>query len=414
MKIVLVRSFLLFAAVYCFIAANYNNTNSNLLGDNNSVPPNVAKYVTPFGTGDHSGSSWNNAYSFKDMQGKLASNTSYNLVDSTFLVDSIIVKDLVNISFIGKSKSKTILEGISSADREDTLSWSLKCFDLDNVDFAVIKDLQIRRFRWFGIRVGSFSSSFLGYNLYVDSCGWAAWGAPIGPPLQEIKSPGGVKLFGDNGTFRQSTIKNSGWDGMQVAGYDVLVDSTTIDSAGVDEPGAKYQGDGIHIFRNPDISYNVNGQTIHKAGRLTVNECYINTAHPKKSGIEAGYKDPQTEKPLLRAYNSYIAGGKGIGITQSNDLIIGEFYSDVQNCTIVNLKIDRWPLRIENWDAGTPGKIKNNIFLCPVNYPFGQCPVGECNTLPNAVTYEDNRWKKGNDWQPIFCAEPIPDCISEE
>ncbi|MBK6914160.1 MAG: hypothetical protein IPH11_11125 [Ignavibacteriales bacterium] len=73
----------------------------------------------------------------------------------------------------------------------------------------------------------------------------------------------------------------------------------------VDEPGATYQEDG---------------QT---AGRLTVNECYKNTAHPKKSSIEAGYKDPQTEKPLLRAYNSYIAGGKGIGITQSNDLSNG-------------------------------------------------------------------------------------------
>ncbi|MBK6914614.1 MAG: hypothetical protein IPH11_13555 [Ignavibacteriales bacterium] len=158
------------------------------MGDNNSVPPNVAKYVTPHGTGDHSGSGWSNAYSFKDMKGKLASNTSYFLVDSAFLVDSIIVKDLVNISFIGKSKSKTILEGISSADREDTLSWSLKCFDLDNVDFAVIKDLQIRRFRWFGIK-GFFPKQFSWYNLYVDSCGWAAWGVPIGPPLQEIKSP---------------------------------------------------------------------------------------------------------------------------------------------------------------------------------------------------------------------------------
>lgn len=184
-------------------------------------------------------------------------------------------------------------------------------------------------------------------------------------------------------------------------------------SNSVDEPGAKYQGDGIHIFRNPDISYNVNGQTIHKAGRLTVNECYINTGYPKKSGIEAGYKDLQTEKPLLRAYNSYIAGGKGIGITQSNDLTNGEFYSDVQNCTIVNLVIDRWPLRIENWDSGTNGKIKNNIFLCPANYPIGQCPVGECNTLPLAVTYEGNRWKKGNDWQSIFCSEPITDCTAD-
>ncbi|MBK7379451.1 MAG: hypothetical protein IPJ03_10670 [Ignavibacteriales bacterium] len=184
-------------------------------------------------------------------------------------------------------------------------------------------------------------------------------------------------------------------------------------SNSVDEPGATYQGDGIHIFRNPDISYNVNGQTIHKAGRLTVNECYINTAHPKKSGIEAGYKDPQTEKPLLRAYNSYIAGGKGIGITQSNNLIIGEFYSDVQNCTIVNLLYNRWPLRIENWDAGTPGVIKNNIFLCPIDY-FNNCPVGECNTLPGSVKYKGNTWKIGDNWQSTFCSEVITDCISEE
>ncbi|MBK6914848.1 MAG: hypothetical protein IPH11_14785 [Ignavibacteriales bacterium] len=39
MKIFVVRSVLFSAAVYCFIAANYNNTNSNLFGDNNSVPP---------------------------------------------------------------------------------------------------------------------------------------------------------------------------------------------------------------------------------------------------------------------------------------------------------------------------------------------------------------------------------------
>ncbi len=360
--------------------------------------------MTPHGTGDHSGSSWNNAYSFKDMQGKLASNTSYFLVDSTFLVDSIIVKDLVNISFIGKSKSKTILEGISSADREDTLSWSLKCFDLDNVDFAVIKDLQIRRFRWFGIRVGSFSSSFLGYNLYVDSCGWAAWGAPIGPPLQEIKSPGGVKLFGDNGTFRQSTIKNSGWDGMQVAGYDVLVDSTTIDSTGVDEPGAKYQGDGIHIFRNPDISYNVNGQTIHKAGRLTVNECYINTAHPKKSGIEAGYKDPQTEKPLLRAYNSYIAGGKAIDVTQDANPLNGAFYSYFENCRLESFRTDRPTFRIEYAEALPFSWIKNNTFYSPADYNPQDifCPVAEYNTDSTAILYLKNTWFKG-DTLKDFC-----------
>ncbi|MBK6914491.1 MAG: hypothetical protein IPH11_12900 [Ignavibacteriales bacterium] len=28
-------------------------------------PPPIAKYVTPHGTGDHSGSSWSNAYPFR-------------------------------------------------------------------------------------------------------------------------------------------------------------------------------------------------------------------------------------------------------------------------------------------------------------------------------------------------------------
>ena len=116
---------------------------------------------------------------------------------------------------------------------------------------------------------------------------------------------------------------------------------------------------------------------------------------------------------MLRAFNSSISGGKGIGITQESNPLFFPFYSTVEGCTIVNLVFNHWPLRIENWDAGTNGKIKNNIFLCPANYPFGQCPVGECNTLTLAVTYEGNRWKKENDWQSIFCSEPIPDCTAD-
>lgn len=44
---------------------------------------------------------------------------------------------------------------------------------------------------------------FFAYNDSIAHCGWAAFEGGE----QVIKSPCGVKLFGDNGTFRQSTIK---------------------------------------------------------------------------------------------------------------------------------------------------------------------------------------------------------------
>ncbi|HMU44659.1 MAG TPA: hypothetical protein PKA80_15275, partial [Ignavibacteriaceae bacterium] len=388
------------------------------LGDNTMYPlPPNAKYVTPYGAGDHTGSSWSNAYSIQDLKHRLASNISFYFTDSTYLIDSFVVRNFFNIAFIGKSKANTIFEGIPPEDKEDTSNWSMRCFELVNTNFCVIKDLQIRRFRAYGIKTDSYSNYFSGDNIYLDSCGWAAWGnSPYGSPLpiQMIPSPAGIKLFGDYGTLKNSIVQRTGWDGVQVAGYNVLIESCSIDSTGIDEPGAEHQGDGIHVFRNPDKYYtDLGGHRIYKAGRLTVNLCYINVNDEKKSGIEAGFIEGDVEKPLLRVYYSYVAGGKGIGITQNANPVGDAFYSTVENCTIVNLVLDRWPLRIENWDAGTVGKIKNNIFLCPASYPIGQCPVGECNTLPLAVTYEDNRWKKGNDWQSIFCSEPITDCTAD-
>ena len=392
MKIILVRSVLLFAAVYCFIAANYNNTNSNLLGDNNSVPPNVAKYVTPFGTGDHSGSSWNNAYSFKDMQGKLASNTSYNLVDSTFLVDVLEVNGFTNISFIGQGKDKTILEGIDVSDVENISEWSLWCFDILNSPNVSVNNLQIRRFRRWGIRVGSTSSNFLGYNLYVDSCGWTAQSGEV------MLSPCAVKLFGDNGHIGQSQIMESGWDGMQVAGYYVLVDSSTIYWTGKDDPGAIHQGDGIHLFHNPDITYMVNNIPIKKSGRLIVKDCTINTVEEKKSGIEAGYLGADVEKPMVQVYDSYIAGGKAIDVTQDANPLNGAFYSYFENCRLESFRTDRPTFRIEYADAMPFSWIKNNTFYSPADYhPIGiNCPVAEYDTDSTAVLYVNNQWRVGS------------------
>jgi len=342
------------------------------------------------------------------MKGKLVSNTSYYLVDSTFLVDSLVITNLHHISFIGKGKDKTNLEGVDVSQADQVIYWSLKCFDLVNADNLVIKDLQIRRFRRFGLKAGSTSSNFLGHNLYIDSCGWTA---EIG---EVLLFPSAVKLFGDNGHLGQTQIMESGWDGMQIAGYNVLFDSSTIYWTGKDIPAADHQGDGIQVFKNPDISYTVNNVRIWKSGRLIVKNCNINTVEPKKSGIEAGYIAPNVDKPLVQAYDSYIAGGKGIGITQSNDLISGEFYTDIQRCTIVNLVFDRWPLRIENWDAGTPGKIDNNMFLCPYNYPTGRWPVYECSTEEDAVTYGSNRWKIGNDLQNDFGYDFVLICPDQE
>lgn len=341
------------------------------------------------------------------MKGKLVSNTTYYLVDSTFLVDSLVITNLHHISFIGKGRDKTILEGVDVSQADLVIYWSNKCFDLVNADNLVIKDLQIRRFRRFGLKAGSTSSYFLRHNLYLDSCGWTA---EIG---EVLLFPSAVKLFGDNGHLGQTQIMESGWDGMQVAGYNVLFDSSTIYWTGKDIPAADHQGDGIQVFKNPDISYTVNNVMIWKSGRLIVKNCTINTVEPKKSGIEAGYIAPNVEKPLVQTYDSYIAGGKGIGITQSNDLISGDFYTDIQRCTIVNLVFDRWPLRIENYDSGTPGKIKDNLCLCPSNYPQ-DCPAGECNTLLNSVDYVNNQWKIGDVLQAEFCSEEISDCTTED
>lgn len=410
MKIFVVRSVLFFAAVYCFIAANYNNTNSNLLGDNTvySLPP-IAKYVTPNGTGDHSGSSWSNAYSIEDFKMNAASNTNYYFSASVFYTGDINLNNLNNSALIGSVLGTpeiptTIFVG--GGEISDTLNWSLNCIDLNNSFNITIKNIQIKKYRWFGLRVNSTSGGFIGDNTRTDTSGWAAWGAPIGPPHQEILSPGGIKLFGDNATLRNSNIRNSGWDGVQVAGYNVLIESSSIDSTGIDLPGAEHQGDGIHVFRNPDIYYEQeSGLRIYKAGRLTVNNCYVSTNFPKKSGIEAGFIDGAVEKPRLRVYNSYIAGGKGIGITQSNDLANGEFYSDVQNCTIVGLDPTRRPFRIEFYDSGTKGIINSNIFICQVGFDTTQCPVGEYDTAPTAVKYGTNTWKIGTEWQDPFCVD---------
>ena len=333
------------------------------------------------------------------MKGKLVSNTTYYLVDSTFLVDSLVITNLHHISFIGKGRDKTILEGVDVSQADQVIYWSKKCFDLVNADNLVIKDLQIRRFRRFGLKAGSTSSYFLRHNLYLDSCGWTA---EIG---EVLLFPSAVKLFGDNGHLGQTQIMESGWDGMQVAGYNVLFDSSTIYWTGKDIPAADHQGDGIQVFKNPDISYTVNNVVIWKSGRLIVKNCTINTVEPKKSGIEAGYIAPNVEKPLVQTYDSYIAGGKGIGITQSNDLLIGEFYTDVQNCTIVNLDPTRRPLRIEFYDSGTLRIIKDNILICYPGFNPLLCPVGEYDTDPDAVIYGSNRWMIGTEWQTPFCVD---------
>lgn len=110
-------------------------------------PLNIAKYVTPYGAGDHSGDSWSNAYSFQEMKGRLASNTDFYLADSTFLVDVLEVNGFTNISFIGQGTDKTILEGIDVSEAENISEWSLWCFDILNSPNITVKNLQIRRFR---------------------------------------------------------------------------------------------------------------------------------------------------------------------------------------------------------------------------------------------------------------------------
>lgn len=341
------------------------------------------------------------------MKANIASNTIYLLADSIFAVDTILVSNVNTISFVGKGKNQTFLEGIAGNLSADTLNWNIMCFDLQNADNIQIKNLQIRRYRGFGIRADAYSSYFYASDVYLDSCGWYAWGegAYPEPPVMEIRSPGGIKLLGDFGTLRKSFVINSGWDGVQVGGHEVLIDSTNIIGTGRDTAGAKHQGDGIHLFRNPDVFYLIDGDTLWKSGYATVRKCSINTVEIKKSGIEAGYIDSDTQKPLLKVSDSYIAGGKGIGITQDANPYESSFFTTVENCTIVNLMFDHYPIRIEFYDDGTDGQIEGNVCLCPANYPDGQCPVGEFDTDPNAVNYERNKWKIGAALQDSFCVD---------
>ncbi|MBK6913258.1 MAG: hypothetical protein IPH11_06225 [Ignavibacteriales bacterium] len=416
MKIILVRSVLFFAAVYCFIAANYNNTNSNLFGDNNSVSPstNAVKYVTPHGTGDHSGSSWTNAYSFKDMQDKLTSNTSYYLIDSTFVVDSIFISNLSGLSFIGKGKTKTILQGQSNPFDDDPYLWSIKGFDLENADNITIKDIQIRKFRGFGIRVDAASSYFYAYNDSIVNCGWAA----VENDTLVIAAPSGVKLLGDDATFRRCYVMYSGWDGMQVGAYRIVIDSTIIYATGQD-PNVISQGDGIGAVVNKDSSYYVHinetdSVIVYKSAQFTVTNSEINTVYPIKSGIEAGEKDSSkhSEKPLVQIYNCKITGGKGVGITQDAHPRVGHFYSSIQGSKIKSLDPERPTCRIDSADPSpynTPswGSIKNNTFYSPEGYnPFvgKDCPVGEFYTDSTAVLYLNNTWIKA-DTLTDFCVK---------
>jgi len=375
-------------------------------------PPPIAKYVTPNGSGDHSGSSWSNAYSIEDFKMNAASNTNYYFSASVFYTSDINLNNLNNSALIGSvlgtsETPATIFVG--GGEINDTLNWSLNCIDLNNSFNITIKNIHIKKYRWFGLRVNSTSGGFIGDNFKTDTCGWAAWGAPIGPPHQEILSPGGIKLFGDNGILRNSNIRNSGWDGVQVAGYNVLIESTVIDSTGIDEPGAVHQGDGIHVFGNPDIVYVINGKHIRKAGRLTVNNCNIYANDHKKSGIEAGYIEPEedveVEKPLLRAFNSSISGGKGIGITQESNPLFLPFYSTVEGFTIEALDPSRRPIIIEFYDPGSAGVVNNNIMICHPDFNPDLCPVGEYDTDPDAVTYGSNRWKISDEWQDPFCVD---------
>ncbi|MBK7377893.1 MAG: hypothetical protein IPJ03_02635 [Ignavibacteriales bacterium] len=378
-------------------------------------PPPIAKYVTPHGTGDHSGSSWSNAYSFNNMQDNLASNTTYNLIDSTFIVDSIFISNLSGLSFIGKGKTKTILQWQSNPFDDDPYLWSIKGFDLENADNITIKDLQIRKFRGFGIRVDAASSYFFCYNNYIDSCGWDAFEGGE----QVIKSPCAVKLFGDNGHIGQTQIMNSGWDGMQIAGYRTTVDSSIIYSTGEDEPDANHQGDGVHMFQNPDSSYWVpygeDSIEVYKTGQARFVACDINTVVDRKSGIEGGwdsiYYDQDSipyllEKPLVQVTNSTVIGGKGIGITQDDHPRVGHFSTKIENCKIGSLNPIHPTARIDWADAltsPTTAWIKNNTFYSPEGYG-PDCPVLEYYTDSTAVLYLNNKWRLNN-VDNTFCVE---------
>lgn len=406
MKNLIARSFLFCSVVYLFIAASSINSNTNSLGDNNKVPPNVAKYVTPHGAGSHSGNSWSNAYTLQEMIDHFSSNTNYNFIDSTFIVDSIPISGLSNIFFIGQGIDKTIIQGQSNPLNNDPFLWSIIGFDLDNADNITIKNLQIRKFRGFGIRVDAASSNFFAYNDSIDLCGWAA----IEDTSVIIKSPCGVKLYGDDATFRKSYITNSGWDGMQIAGYGTLVDSSIIYWRGKDQPDALHQGDGVHMFRNPDSSYYVHiNETdsieVWKTGQARFVYCNINTIETKKSGIEGGwdsvyYTSDSTEyyveKPLVQVKDCIIVGGKGIGITQDAHPRIGNFSSKIENSKIKSLNPIHPTARIDWADPMLFSWIKNNTFYSPENYG-PDCPVLEYDTDSTAVLYQNNSWIKDGD-----------------
>jgi hypothetical protein len=409
MKNLIARSFLFCSAVYLFIAASSINTNTNSLGDKSRVPPNVAKYVTPHGAGDHSGSSWSNAYTLQEMIDHFSSNTNYNLIDSTFVADSIPISALNNISLVGQGMNKTFIQG--SPDGSNPLEWSITGIDLDNADNITIKNIQIRYFRGFGIRVDAASSYFYSYNNYIDSCGWAVFENGT----QVIGSPCGVKLFGDDATFRKSYIMQSGWDGMQIAGYRTLVDTSVIYATGQDEPDAENQGDGVQMFKNPDSSYWVpyygDSIEVFKTGQARFVACDINSTIDRKSGIEGGwdsiYNNQGTayklEKPLVQVKDCIVIGGKGIGITQDDHPRVGNFSSKIENSKIQSLNPSHPTARIDWADWMPFSWIKNNTFYSPVGYnPGYDCPIGEYYTDSTAVLYTNNTWIKA-DTLTDFC-----------
>lgn len=335
-------------------------------------PPPIIKYVTPHGSGDHTGRSWTNAYSFQEMLDNLSSNRDYYLTDSVFFADTILICGLSNISFIGKGKTKTIIQG-DYVEQESPFDWSIEGFDLNDADSVTIRDMQIRRFRGFGIRVDAASSNFLAYNDSIDQCGWAA----VVNGVQVIAAPCGVKLFGDDAIFRKSYITNSGWDGMQIAGYRTLVDSSVI----------------------------------YATGQARFVACDINTVVPRKSGIEAGWDSIHynqgtaylLEKPLVQTKDCILIGGKGIGVTQDTYPRIGNFYTKIENSRIQSLNPSHPTVRIDWADPMLFSWVKNNTFYSPVGYG-PDCPVLEYYTDSTAVLYTNNTWIKADTLQS-FCVK---------
>ncbi|MBK6914496.1 MAG: hypothetical protein IPH11_12925 [Ignavibacteriales bacterium] len=215
---------------------------------------------------------------------------------------------------------------------------------------------------------------------------------------------------------------NSGWDGMQIAGYRTTVDSSIIYSTGEDEPDANHQGDGVHMFQNPDSSYWVpygeDSIRVWKTGQARFVACDINTVVDRKSGIESGwdsiYYDQNNvayklEKPLVQVTNSTVIGGKGIGITQDDHPRVGHFSTKIENCKIGSLDPSKPTFRIDWADAlttPTTAWIKNNTFYSPEGYnPFPEiddCPVAEYYTDTTAVLYFNNKWRVGN-VDSVFC-----------